>query len=209
MKLTFLTTAFLLSSVALGHPHPEADAKPIFGSGTSLVERAIGSICKAPEGIGKCANTSACVGITYNNLCPKDTADVKVLIPRPNVAQLTVANSHSAVWNSNANPQKATVSVVPSPATAAAAVPSSVVTALDLSTSCAASRVHSPHRSKIPPYKCKQYVINSGHKILARFPGLVKTVYCYANKPGEHGKGRALDLMVTVSKTSTDRGISS
>jgi hypothetical protein len=32
--------------------------------------------------------------------------------------------------------------------------------------------------------------------ILREFPGKVHTVWCYANKPGDHGRGLALDLMV-------------
>jgi len=49
---------------------------------------------------------------------------------------------------------------------------------------------------KIPTNNCKQYVIESGYTTLKKFPGVVHTVWCYANKAGEHGKGRALDFMV-------------
>lgn len=50
-----------------------------------------------------------------------------------------------------------------------------------------------------PPFptgQCKQYVIDAGHKTVKQFPGVVKQIWCYANKPGEHGQGRALDFMV-------------
>ena len=50
----------------------------------------------------------------------------------------------------------------------------------------------------IPEYKCQRHVIDAGYKILNKFPGYVNVVYCYANKPGEHGKGLALDFMVGV-----------
>lgn len=39
-------------------------------------------------------------------------------------------------------------------------------------------------------------MVANGKKILAQFPGAVHTVWCYANKPGDHGLGLALDLMV-------------
>ena len=32
--------------------------------------------------------------------------------------------------------------------------------------------------------------------ILNQFPNAVHTVWCYANKPGDHGLGLALDFMV-------------
>ena len=51
---------------------------------------------------------------------------------------------------------------------------------------------------KIPEHNCKRHVIDAGYKILNKFPGYVKVVWCYANKPGEHGKGLALDFMVGV-----------
>jgi hypothetical protein len=51
---------------------------------------------------------------------------------------------------------------------------------------------------KIPENKCQRHVIDAGYKILKNFPGYVKVVWCYANKPGEHGKGLALDFMVGV-----------
>ena len=53
---------------------------------------------------------------------------------------------------------------------------------------------------KIPEHNCKRHVIDAGYKILQKFPGYVKVVWCYANKPGEHGKGLALDFMVGVGK---------
>ncbi|KAI9864248.1 MAG: hypothetical protein M1830_006135, partial [Pleopsidium flavum] len=48
----------------------------------------------------------------------------------------------------------------------------------------------------IPASNCKAHVITAGNRILNQFPGAVKTVYCYANKPGDHGLGLALDFMV-------------
>ncbi|KAI9841233.1 MAG: hypothetical protein M1837_000898 [Sclerophora amabilis] len=49
----------------------------------------------------------------------------------------------------------------------------------------------------IPTNKCKAHVISAGKTIVNKFPGkLIDTIYCYANKPGEHGEGRALDFMV-------------
>ncbi|MCJ1363809.1 hypothetical protein MMC16_002918 [Acarospora aff. strigata] len=50
----------------------------------------------------------------------------------------------------------------------------------------------------IPAYKCQAHVISAGNTILNQFPGQVKTVYCYADKPGDHGLGLALDLMVGI-----------
>lgn len=57
---------------------------------------------------------------------------------------------------------------------------------------------------KIPESNCKNYVVDSGYRTLNQFPGAVHTVWCYANKPGEHGKGRALDFMV---KPRSDEGL--
>ncbi|KAI5842770.1 hypothetical protein BZA05DRAFT_411804 [Tricharina praecox] len=48
----------------------------------------------------------------------------------------------------------------------------------------------------IPTSNCKSHVVTNGYKILNQFPGKVHTVWCYANKPGDHGLGLALDLMV-------------
>ncbi|RPA92699.1 hypothetical protein L873DRAFT_1817221 [Choiromyces venosus 120613-1] len=48
----------------------------------------------------------------------------------------------------------------------------------------------------IPANKCKPHVVSNGYIILNQFPGKVHTVWCYANKPGDHGTGTALDLMV-------------
>lgn len=49
----------------------------------------------------------------------------------------------------------------------------------------------------IPTSKCKSHVESAGKKILDKFPGRVKTVYCYADKPNsDHNKGLALDFMV-------------
>ncbi|KAI9677667.1 MAG: hypothetical protein M1817_006622 [Caeruleum heppii] len=48
----------------------------------------------------------------------------------------------------------------------------------------------------IPTSNCKAHVVSAGKTILNQFPGKVNTVYCYANKPGDHGQGLALDLMV-------------
>lgn len=75
MKFTaVITTAFLFTSAVFAHPSPDAD----YEANYSLISRAIGSSCKAPEGTGKCGKASTCGGITYNNLCPNDPADVKV-----------------------------------------------------------------------------------------------------------------------------------
>lgn len=51
-------------------------------------------------------------------------------------------------------------------------------------------------RPSIPSYNCKAHVIAAGRRALDAFPGETKTVYCYANKPGDHGRGLALDMMV-------------
>jgi len=48
----------------------------------------------------------------------------------------------------------------------------------------------------IPTNKCKPHVVTNGYIILKEFPGKIHTVWCYANKPGDHGTGTALDLMV-------------
>ena len=38
--------------------------------------------------------------------------------------------------------------------------------------------------------------MTKGYVILNQFPGKVHTVWCYANKSGDHGLGLALDFMV-------------
>lgn len=39
-------------------------------------------------------------------------------------------------------------------------------------------------------------MVTNGYIILNQFPNKVHTVWCYASKPGDHGTGTALDLMV-------------
>ncbi|PWW74098.1 hypothetical protein C7212DRAFT_283294 [Tuber magnatum] len=48
----------------------------------------------------------------------------------------------------------------------------------------------------IPTNKCQSHVVTNGYIILNQFPHKIHTVWCYANKPGDHGTGTALDLMV-------------
>ncbi|CCX15947.1 hypothetical protein FPQ18DRAFT_404552 [Pyronema domesticum] len=182
MKFTaVITTAFLFTSAVFAHPSPDAD----YEANYSLISRAIGSSCKAPEGTGKCGKASTCGGITYNNLCPNDPADVKCCLEltcKPSSGGSGLCRSKSRNGCSGGT-------------FVAGACPGSADIAC-----CVKGGSTSPNPPstgpKIPANKCKSYVIDNGYKILKQFPGLVHTVWCYANKPGEHGKGRALDFMV-------------
>ena len=45
----------------------------------AVFDRAVGDSCKGSEGTGSCKSTASCRGISYTGLCPKDSADIKVL----------------------------------------------------------------------------------------------------------------------------------
>lgn len=176
MKFSNFSIVVGFAAIAAAVSLPNADAQ--FESDFSLLSRDIGSSCKASEGSGKCLKTTNCLGITYNNLCPKDPANVKCCVVK--ACQSKAGNGICRSKSRNG--------------CSGTFIPGACPGSSDIQ--CCVKNAK-PQPLKIPTYKCKQYVINAGYKILAKFPGLVKTVFCYANKPGEHGKGRALDFMVT------------
>lgn len=178
MQNLLLLSSIVLAAIATVVALPNANADAQFSSDFELVSRDIGSSCKAPEGTGKCLKTSACKGITYNNLCPEDPANVKCC-----VVKSCKTNEGPGTCKSKSRNKCSVGDFIPG------ACPGSS----DIQ--CCVPGVK-PKPVIIPKNKCKQYVINAGYKILAKFPGLVHTVWCYANKTGEHGKGRALDFMV-------------
>ncbi|KAL1958109.1 hypothetical protein VTO42DRAFT_5149 [Malbranchea cinnamomea] len=53
-----------------------------------------------------------------------------------------------------------------------------------------------PPNPEIPENNCQPHVVEAGKTILKEKPNIAHVVWCYANKPGEHGKGLALDFMV-------------
>ncbi|KAF8540167.1 hypothetical protein BDD12DRAFT_654996, partial [Trichophaea hybrida] len=131
---------------------------------------------------GKCAKTSKCNGITYNGLCPRDPNDVKCCLElscsTPQGEGLCRSRSRNGCSGGSF-------------------VANHCPGSADIACCVKGANPTPPGTPTIPTNKCRKYVIDSGYTILAKFPGLVHTVWCYANKPGEHGEGRALDFMMT------------
>ncbi|KAF8416644.1 hypothetical protein EV426DRAFT_415498 [Tirmania nivea] len=134
---------------------------------------ALNGPCSVGGTPGVCIKTSSCSsagGTSHTGYCPKDPVDVKCC------TKTSCGNGGNCRWTSQCS--GTTVSnKCPGPA----------------NFKCCEGKGSTP---TIPTNKCKPHVVASGKKILAQFPGAIHTVWCYANKPGDHGLGLALDLMV-------------
>lgn len=74
-----LSVLLTICAIGLAAPAPAPANSASSLELKSVIERAVGDKCRAPEGSGDCRNTGKCKGISYpTGLCPKDPKDVQV-----------------------------------------------------------------------------------------------------------------------------------
>ncbi|CCX33940.1 hypothetical protein FPQ18DRAFT_376327 [Pyronema domesticum] len=148
---------------------------------TSLVAAAVNGPCTANGVPGVCVSTANCRkypgAVSHPEpFCPNDPADIQCCTKSP-----CSGGSGTCMWESQCANGGMPDNLCPGPAGFKC---------------CTAGGSPGGGIPSIPTRNCKQHVIDGGYIILRQFPGVVHTVWCYANKPGDHGTGTALDLMI-------------
>lgn len=161
---------------------------------SGIAQAAVNGRCSVNGTPGVCVSTANCAsagGQSAVGFCPDDPTDIRCC------TKTTCGNGGSCKWTDQCS--GTTISSTPFPSLVCYTEPA--LTRVDQCPGptdfkcCQASGEGGgiPH---IPTNKCQPHVVTSGYIILNQFPGKVHTVWCYANKPGDHGTGTALDLMV-------------
>ncbi|KAF8472843.1 hypothetical protein BDZ91DRAFT_715892 [Kalaharituber pfeilii] len=140
---------------------------------TIVVQAALNGPCIVVNTPGVCVATADCTsggGTYHSGYCPNDPEDVKCC------TKTVCGQNGNCRWTSQCS--------------------GTIVSNLCPGPNGFKCCQNAPPIPTIPANNCKSHVVTSGYKILEQFPGYVHTVWCYANKPGDHGLGLALDFMI-------------
>ncbi|KAG0638127.1 hypothetical protein HOY80DRAFT_969066 [Tuber brumale] len=143
---------------------------------STTAQAAINDRCTVNGTAGVCISTASCTsggGTSTAGFCPNDPADIRCC------TKTKCGNGGSCNWTGQCRGTTVS-SQCPGPA----------------NFKCCQGSGGDGDIPTIPTNKCQPHVVTNGYIILNQFPGKVHTVWCYANKPGDHGTGTALDLMV-------------